>query len=385
MAASSIFVAGSPVEAFQDDLWRKVRVRDGVPSNFLEHPSVVGEFKPGGGKGGDLMAFTTCGRYIIKEIKGDHQSLLTVAHSYCERILQGNTLLCKVYLHYRDPSSDKTYMVMGNILSHKGPWVGLYDLKGCADDKTLISNGRKIKVVNKRIWNVHLWCGQCAWTDDRVVYYQGKVAARGLSVTLTDEQRASVIERLKLDTAWLSGNNLMDYSLLVAMCRVRIEDLDQDAAACWARRAPPSELRFPLIHRQGKKDVMLVYIGIIDFLQQWTGAKQIAMCLKFAERNKATIPPAPYAQRFLDHFSGKMSGGAVPLEPAEETDDSEGPLAVRFYSCSSFQDFEHPKNGIESSAVEILDNKALAETQVEVKRRSQDALCMGCFAGLLRR
>merc|ERR1712129_526136 len=66
----------------------------------------------------------------------------------------------------------------------------------------------------------------------------------------------------------------------------------------------------------GRGDVMLVYIGIIDFLQLWTFGKKVAMALKFMEQSKATIPPPAYAHRFFHHFDQALQGAAVPLEPS---------------------------------------------------------------------
>ena len=40
-------------------------------------------------------------------------------------------------------------------------------------------------------------------------------------------------------------------------------------------------------------------LGVIDVLQAWTFAKVAAHAIKFAERNKATVPPGAYARRFL--------------------------------------------------------------------------------------
>ena len=40
-------------------------------------------------------------------------------------------------------------------------------------------------------------------------------------------------------------------------------------------------------------------MGIIDYLQDWTCVKNIAMAIKVCERNKATVPPAEYGARFI--------------------------------------------------------------------------------------
>jgi hypothetical protein len=76
------------------------------------------------------------------------------------------SLLCRFYLHFKR-SDGRNYVVMGNWLPEPKPvwdeehkkmvpacvWEGLYDLKGCRDDKTLMSQGKKIE-------EVHPWQGK---------------------------------------------------------------------------------------------------------------------------------------------------------------------------------------------------------------------------------
>ena len=46
-----------------------------------------------------------------------------------------------------------------------------YDLKGCADDKTLKVHGEDVEPVHKRIFNLKMWLGQMFWTKERHHYY----------------------------------------------------------------------------------------------------------------------------------------------------------------------------------------------------------------------
>lgn len=323
--------AGRAVTCFNDNIWRAVRQRDELSDDFLADPNFIGPFKAGGGKGGDLMAFTTDGSFIIKELsKGDHECLQNITESFVERIIGGNSLIVTIYMHFEDRTQEpvRTYKVMRNIFRHKGPYAGLYDLKGCDDDKTLEANGRKVKAVHKRIWHLHMWCGNCAWSDDRMTYYQGKVAARTVNILLTTQQKRAVVSRLKMDTDWLAEKGLMDYSLLVGVKRITQAEFDSDDVARWSHAAPNGELRQPLLCRveptspgpdgAGVGDITLVYIGIIDFLQAWTMGKKIAMVLKTFERKKATVPPDIYGQRFYEHFERSIKSGATPVGRNEE-------------------------------------------------------------------
>ena len=74
----------------------------------------------GGGKGGTLMAFLW-GKYIVKEMsKGDHNCLFAVAHSYAKHLLDGDSMICTVLLHYKDVESGRLFFVMRNEVGN-GP------------------------------------------------------------------------------------------------------------------------------------------------------------------------------------------------------------------------------------------------------------------------
>merc|ERR1740120_412404 len=68
--------------------------------------------------------------------------------------------------------------------------------------------------------------------------------------------------------------------------------------------------------RQGGPDGadVSLQLSIIDILQRWTVGKKIARCLKVAEQNKATVPPAFYAKRFCDHLAASIR--IIPDEDA---------------------------------------------------------------------
>mmetsp|Transcript_3067 Transcript_3067/g.3498 ORF Transcript_3067/g.3498 Transcript_3067/m.3498 type:complete len:238 (+) Transcript_3067:489-1202(+) len=206
-----------------------------------------------------------------------------------------------------DHESGKYYFAMKNTLG-RGPFKACYDLKGCADDKLMEKSGERIKAVHKRIWNVGMWCGQMNWTDERKRYYAGKVEARSVQVGLLPEHRRILLDALKRDIDFLAGHQLMDYSFLLA-----IKENPSSSTSSPSGHLEP----FRYVTTDGKE--IAVYVAIIDFLQVWTTGKKIARCIKVCERNKATIPPKSYADRFLKHFSKKLI--EVNEEDAAETLD----------------------------------------------------------------
>jgi hypothetical protein len=285
----TITPAGRDTELWNDELFSQLRKDAGVPDDFLNQGWSYDKLEKGGGKGGTLMAFLW-GMYIVKELSdGDHKTLLEVTQSYVEHLRNGESRICTVLLHYIDLDSGRKFFAMRNEVG-SGPFLALYDCKGCADDKTLELEGKPILAVHKRIWNLSMWCGRCGWSEARRTYYKGKEDASRLQLRVSREQRDTLVKQLARDVEWLTRNNLMDYSFLVA---IRSE-APANPSAHTLRTARPN------VWPDGE-DVFLC-LSIIDFLQKWTCGKRCARGLKVFECNKATIPPSMYGERFRMHF-----------------------------------------------------------------------------------
>jgi len=188
-----------------------------------------------------------------------------------------------------------------------GPFLAMYDLKGCNDDKTLELFGSKIKAANMLISNAGRWCGYFApqhWYDACAEVNAAKSAAARVDLVVTENQRQEVMRRMRRDTDWLAQNRLMDYSLIVGV-----------------KTGPPGfspEVQFgqsPLVRGCADGSEVAVCVGIIDFLQKWNLKKIVARSIKCLEFNKATIPPHAYAARFCDYFENRFvlpkASGAV--------------------------------------------------------------------------
>eukprot|EP00933_Yihiella_yeosuensis_P030645 TRINITY_DN24258_c0_g1_i1.p1 TRINITY_DN24258_c0_g1~~TRINITY_DN24258_c0_g1_i1.p1 ORF type:complete len:365 (-),score=54.65 TRINITY_DN24258_c0_g1_i1:180-1274(-) len=314
--------AGLQVEIFNDHVFSELRAQAQVPDDFLDNGWSLDELVHGGGKGGSLMAFVG-DSFIVKECnKGDHKMLLLIADSYKRHVLTGDTLLCPIYLHFKEFSTGRIFFAMRNSIG-QGPFKALYDLKGCADDKTLHIEGKPIPAVHKRIWKVGMWCCHSTWSDNRKRYFQGKLDARKVQIVMTHDQRESFVKTLKRDTDWLASHQLMDYSLLVAI----------KEAPSTSNTSNGVQGRFgsqPLRRKLADGSEIQLYISIIDFLQIWTCGKNVARCIKVLERNKATIPPCLYAERFSRHFASRtMAAKAEPEAPDGNIAQPSASSAVR--------------------------------------------------------
>jgi len=313
--ASRARIGGRLVEVLNDDIYAALRAAHKVPDDFLEHQHNckgldldMPRTESHHGKGGHAQFESSCRRYVVKSLsKDDNKTLLQIAGPLVERMLNGATMLCPIYMHFKDIATGKYFMAMRN-LTEAGPWFAKYDLKGCADDKTLEVNGKLIVPVRKRFYSPHMWC-TCMWSPERWEYYRGKVKARTLELGLAGTARQEVVKQISSDADWLISQSIMDYSLLIAIRR-----LPPDVAkSCGAgplpvaapTSAPPGLRRWAMLDKL-TGELVVVHMGIIDFLQPWTMSKVAAMYIKSFEFNKATVPPRLYGQRFAKHFQERI-------------------------------------------------------------------------------
>eukprot|EP00415_Alexandrium_ostenfeldii_P001243 UN1243 len=238
------------------------------------------------------------------------------AQAYVEWQLKRKSLIVPIYLHFRDPRTGKGYIVMRNLTSADVSWDEKYDLKGCADDKTVMRNGKLIYPVHKRFWRADMWC-RCMWTGKRQTYYEGKVRARALNLDFPMGQRDEIVRLVEDDAQWLMDQGLMDYSLFVAIRRVSKGEAHTLFPAANGNGCISNDRSVRQWAMMDGDTAVLITISIIDFLQTWTASKKVAKCIKALEFNKATIPPKPYGERFKRHFAQRFRGveRLKPLSP----------------------------------------------------------------------
>ena len=84
---------------------------------------------------------------------------------------------------------------------------------------------------------------------------------------VTDEQRKEIQGRIERDAQWMSDHGLMDYSLVVGIAEQK--EGRPFPAGSDDQQPYVSRVRGP----DGKAHTIAYYIGIIDFLQEWTATK----------------------------------------------------------------------------------------------------------------
>jgi len=327
------------IRLFNDHCFKKVRDLVNLSEDFLLAFD-FGTLKPGGGKGGDLMAFTEDGNFLVKEVKDcDQESLIKYADSYAKHMSRGKgSLLCQFYKHFQRKSNGQNFVVMNNFLPTKelilrggregvpgaagkpvSGWDGMYDLKGCMDDKTQVKAGLKIEEVHKRFFKFWMFCCPCTNSDQREIYAEGKRQAFSSKFECTKAQQESIKQMIKDDAKWIADCNMMDHSLMVGVASHTKEKVDSMIAegksiigidkdtSIFPRSVLPDQ---PYIcEHRGR--IYALYVGIIDYLQDWNPKKACARCIKVcAPHPKSTEPPDVFEEQFnklSDRFMGQAS------------------------------------------------------------------------------
>lgn len=207
---TTINVGGEECATYDDAQHKKIRAAFGVPEDFLASFDWSKGLKPGGGKGGNLMGFTPDRTYIVKEVnETDHKMMCTLAAAYCEHLLAPEgSLLTHMYAHIQRPKSKKRYLVMNNCIPDASPDPAkqtkcIYDLKGCADDKTMLDHGVEVPAVHKRFSKPAMWCGTGMWSKERHTYFQGKVYARKATFAVSPASKEWLMLRIARDCGFL--------------------------------------------------------------------------------------------------------------------------------------------------------------------------------------
>mmetsp|Transcript_632 Transcript_632/g.817 ORF Transcript_632/g.817 Transcript_632/m.817 type:complete len:338 (+) Transcript_632:173-1186(+) len=316
-------LGGVKCETFNDEHYANVRSFFKIENDFAIDSFDFSQLKPGGGKGGDPMKRTDDGFYFIKQMSnGDHKVLVdpVFAKDLAERVTDpaNPSIIGPIIAHVSNPDTKFTYIAMVNCLRHQGKYFKQYDLKGCADDKLILHDGQPVPAVHKRVWSchIHMGCGG----EARKTYKQGKIEALyNPHLPSTKEHKELLCAAIEKDCEWLKERNLMDYSLIVGVVD-KAENEEYDVRD--VRPDDPLYAGKPLVSVDPDGKTHVLYVGIIDFLQKWTAGKTAAKAIKSLEHNKATIKPAPYAARFVEHFEHVLLAVNGDIEAQKEKRDN---------------------------------------------------------------
>jgi hypothetical protein len=117
------------------------------------------------------------------------------------------------------------------------------------------------------------------------------------------------MQMIEQDSNLMREQGLMDYSIIVGVQRQENYTPGQD---CQFSPSVAEGQPYIALH---ERTATAYYLGIIDFLQDWSGGKKVAMYIKkpVAPQPQSTVPPDEYADQFVRHFDRKFVADAQDL------------------------------------------------------------------------
>lgn len=314
-----------------------------------------------GSKGGNLIGFSSNGRFMVKEAnQEDHDSLIHCCEPLCKRVLEGESFIAPTLAHFTRVKDGKHFFAALTCvpIKHDFPSYMRYDLKGNMDDKTEFWDGEEVESVHNRCFNfAKCWygcdtqCCQCLQTAERKKYVDGKRHAFSCAFNVTAKQRTMILESLERDVACFSDCGTMDYSLLVTIIKTTEEEI-ADRGGLPGSYLPNQPI--VCVDPDGG-GITAYYMGVIDYLQEWTLGKKIAHLVKCccAPHPISTVPPLAYRHQFFDHFDVKFR-----------------PEAGQYTGISNARHEE----AAEAGATQLVHDRLLIETKTSEKSVNANAV-----------
>ena len=367
-----------PFKAFAPGVFQELRSNEGIDDErFLKVLSSTANERLSEGASGAFMFFCGGGEFIVKTIRAReakvlHQSLGTY-HAYLKK--NKNSLLCRFLGSYSLSMYAQTFyfVVMLNCFDPKADIQERFDIKGSWVGRSADPAKATKKVVCRHCNSYFVPAAkeQCTVIvgkhEANVVLKDNDLHTK---ISLAPFEAHRVLDILKKDSELLGEMGVLDYSLLVGVKKKRFavevsdeelglqgeSDADADAArndddddsggfdaAATTRSGMAAISTFRAVSVTGPA---IYYLGIVDFLQDWTTNKKFERTFKIYALRKdpdglSVMQPEKYKLR----FQAKM----------EQIFDTEGPPAAmgRSWSASNAKALADAAHRVHGSGASI--------------------------------
>ncbi|CAD8074653.1 unnamed protein product [Paramecium primaurelia] len=233
------------------------------------------------GKSGSFFFYTYDNVFVLKTITQSEIKLIyDFLEDYYKYIIKDQTFLAKFYGLYSisiEGFSQIHLLLMENIFQKIPKERVVYDLKG-----SLVN--RKQNVKNNQV--VDLTSSYAQYLPSlSVLKDQNFITSTDIFIQLNQKNRDTLFTILKDDIEFLLKNNIMDYSLIIAICNNQIQD--ENRIYCNSNKC--------------------YCFGLIDYTQKFTLKKKLEFFYKFHVKRKgqqiSCVDPQFYSQRFLSFIN----------------------------------------------------------------------------------
>lgn len=242
------------------------------------------------GASGSFFYFSEDGRYIVKTLtKGEAEFLITLLPYYTDYMASHPDSLLTKFLGFH---SVKLYtltlyfVVMESVFLTQHKIHARYDLKGSWIDRHASVKKGKVEGVFK----------------DKDLTFK---------LSLAQDKRTAFLDAIASDSRFLASHNVMDYSLLLGIHKVRQRVIKEEAIPDSKKPDGIAEHAVPWFQKVNggvpAKVILgpgLYFFGIIDILQEYNLQKKAERLAKtwlaFKDPDGiSAVPPQPYCERFI--------------------------------------------------------------------------------------
>lgn len=304
-------------KSFCPDTFRKLRVNEGFSDekylDILSHP---GKERLSEGASGAFMFFCGGNEFIVKTIRGREARVLhTMLDEYAQYIEDNpSSLLCRFLGSYSLQMYEQTFyfVVMLNCFNPKAVINERFDIKGSWVGRSAEPSRAAKKIVCRHCNTYYLPSAkeQCTVIvgvhEADVVFKDNDLRSK---IILQPSEALSVREILKNDSDLLCKYGTLDYSLLVGVKKtkfdININTVDDTITV------PEGEVEIgknSMFYSKSLIGPSTYYLGIVDFLQDWTPSKKLERLFKIYISRKdpdglSVMNPVDYCIRFQNKMN----------------------------------------------------------------------------------
>mmetsp|Transcript_15359 Transcript_15359/g.23119 ORF Transcript_15359/g.23119 Transcript_15359/m.23119 type:complete len:971 (+) Transcript_15359:26-2938(+) len=320
-----------PFQAFAQDYFEEIRRFEGIDEGaYLEALQHTEKEQLSEGASGAFMFFCGGGDYIVKTIRAHEANVLHRSLPMYKDYLKENpsSLLVRFLGSYSLKVYAQTFsfVVMRNIFE---PGVDInerYDIKG-----SWVNRSAAAPMPNKRIVCRH--CNEMFLPSARaqctkiVGTHEANVVLKDndlrTKISLRQEDARAVLEIIKKDSNLLADMGVLDYSLIVGVKKRNFEIGQEEQRPVRpksrgkGKNGVENNKRYASFNAKSVSGPAIYYMGIVDYLQDWSNKKKIERAAKiYLTRHDpagvSVMEPLPYRDRFqdkMDHIFDMSPGG----------------------------------------------------------------------------
>ena len=265
---------------------------------MANHTSIRKNTGNKGGRSDAFLSFSADKKFVIKTVTAAELSFLqeSFLQAYFDHVTVTGSLLARIVglFSFTDfAGGECTVLVMVNVIGCPDHVLTLFDLKGSKVARRTIKDHSLTdlrQLVTGRIYK-------------DVDFLQ--VAGR---ISIDSEDEETLMAALEQDLELLTRLNIMDYSLLVAFVPRSAEAVH------------PRSKKYKFVGT-GNSAAYCFYIGLIDYLQEYTTLKRLETFGKrmvsgqYSGTEISIVSPEEYSARMLA-FIEKIAGAEQPFSPS---------------------------------------------------------------------